>query len=635
MRKDPFAQFTGDDIKDKNLNPYRKDSDIDDMLSGKIKNESLRLFFEKNQTFWILAAIFFGFLLIIIRIGYVQLASGDHYRVLAEENRIRILGLPSSRGVIYDRNNDPLTKNIPNFYLQVIPSDLPDEGDEINSIIATLATDLGLEEKVVRLWFDGLPGYSYQPKILQELINIESAIKLKVKTANMPGVSLEMTAIREYPHGEILAHVLGYTGKMTEEEFEEFSEDYLVSDYIGKTGLELYYEAELKGANGKKEIEVDSLGKEKRVIASQEAEIGLNIITTLDLSLQQKLYEELDRAVSNSGGKGGAAIALDPRNGEVLAMVSNSSFDVNKFVRGISTEDYQQLIEDPKTPLFFKAVSGEYPSGSTIKPLIATAALEEGIISPSTTVNSVGGIRIDKWFFPDWKAGGHGVTNVVKALAESVNTFFYTIGGGHEDFEGLGVAKIKEYAQLFGLTEPSGIDLPSEADGFLPSKDWKEEVKNEQWYIGDTYHLAIGQGDLLVTPLQIANMTAIIANGGTYYRPHLLKQFSDSQNHITYEKEPDVNRDNFLRTSNLKTVQQGMRESVISGSSVAMGALPVSSAGKTGTAQYSEGTHAWFTCYAPYENPEIVITVVVEKGGGGETTALPVARNALLNYFNQ
>lgn len=636
MLKDPFKIYAEqDDIKDKDVSLYKKQSDVDDLLSGKIESDSLKLIVNKKTITLVILVILAAFTLLLGRLAYVQAIRGDYYRQLAEGNRIRIVGIPASRGIIYDRNYQPLTKNIPNFYLQIIPSDLPDQPEELDIIIQKLATIFEIDQSELTTFFDDLPEYSYQPKIFQEYIDSVTALKLEVQTASLPGVSLEMSAIREYIYSLSTSHALGYTGKMTDAEFEANEEEYLFSDYIGKTGLELQYESELKGTNGKKEIEVDSFGKEKKVIAQEDPIIGNNLITTLDLELQQKLSTELFKAVESSHATGGAAIAIDPRDGGILAIVSSGSFDVNKFVRGISSDEYSELIQDPKTPLFFKTISGEYPSGSTVKPIISAAALQEGIITPSTTVNSVGGIRIDKWFFPDWKSGGHGVTNVIKAISESVNTFFYTIGGGTEEFDGLGVAKISYYAKLFGLSEISGIDLPGESSGFLPTKEWKEEVKNERWYIGDTYHLAIGQGDLLVTPLQIANSTATIANGGTFYRPHLLKEFTDSDNNLVSQKEPEIIRDKFISSRNIETVRLGMREAVLSGSSQALGSLPVSSAAKTGTAQFSGGNHAWFTSFAPYENPEISITVLVEKGGGGDTTALPVARNTLSWYFSR
>ena len=283
---------------------------------------------------------------------------------------------------------------------------------------------------------------------------------------------------------------------------------------------------------------------------------------------------------------------------------------------------------DPNAPLFSRAWAGSFPSGSVIKPIIAAAAFSEGLINRQTTFFSSGGLQINTWFFPDWKAGGHGVTNVVKALAESVNTFFYIIGGGYENFVGLGLEKISEYLKKFGLANTVGIDLPGETAGFIPSREWKEDVKKERWYIGDTYNLSIGQGDLLVTPLQVANYTAIIANGGTSYQPHLVKRMINAETKEKIDIAPRIIEKNVLPDSILSIVREGMRATITSGSAQSLNSLPVAVAGKTGTAQWSSkySPHAWFTGFAPYDDPQIVLTILIEEGGEGSHVAVPVAR---------
>jgi len=287
--------------------------------------------------------------------------------------------------------------------------------------------------------------------------------------------------------------------------------------------------------------------------------------------------------------------------------------------------------------LFNRAISGEYPSGSTIKPVIAAAALEEGVITENTTVRSVGGITIGQWNFPDWRVGGHGIVDVRRAIAESVNTFFYYIGGGYQDFRGLGVDKIMKYGKLFGLDSQTGVDLAGEASGFLPTEEWKEKVKGEKWYIGDTYHLAIGQGDLLVTPLQVAAYTSAFANGGTLYRPHFVKRILSGSDQALKEVSIEPVRENFIDSHNIEIVRQGLRQSVTDGSSRRLQSVPVAVAGKTGTAQWSSKypPHAWFTGFAPYDNPELVITILVEQGGEGSDTAVPIAEDYLKWYFGE
>jgi len=268
--------------------------------------------------------------------------------------------------------------------------------------------------------------------------------------------------------------------------------------------------------------------------------------------------------------------------------------------------------------------------------VLAAAALEEGIINENTSFISTGGLRIGEWFFPDWKVGGHGVTNVRKAIAESVNTFFYYIGGGYGDFVGLGIDRMVRYEKIFGLGKQTGIDIIGEAKGFLPTKDWKETIKGERWYVGDTYHAAIGQGDITVTPLQVANYTAVFANGGLLYRPHFIRQVLSSDDKIIRQVDHKPIKSNVVSSENIKIVREGMRQTVAAGSARSLASAPVAVAGKTGTAQWSSNkpNHAWFTGFAPYDKPQIVITILIEQGGEGSSVAVPIAREVLEWYFS-
>ena len=298
-------------------------------------------------------------------------------------------------------------------------------------------------------------------------------------------------------------------------------------------------------------------------------------------------------------------------------MVNLPSFDSNDFSGGITNENYQKYTEDKNLPLFNRTIAGTYPPGSTIKLIVSAAALQEGIVNYTTVFNSVGGLRVGSWFFKDWKAGGHGITNVTKAIAWSVNTFYYYVGGGYNDFVGLGIDRLTKYFKMFNLSEITGIDIPGEKTGFIPSETWKKEKKNERWYIGDTYNISIGQGDLLVTPLRVALWTSIVGNGGKIVTPHFGVKLTDpitKAETILYkgnEKKVNVN------PSHLGIVQQGMRECVTIGSCKLLQTLPFQAGGKTGTAQWSstKDTHAWFTSLAPYDDPKIVVTVMVEEGG--------------------
>lgn len=610
--------------------------------SSKNANDTVGKSFDFNKVRIISFILVFFIFILFFRIAWLQVVKGEYYYNLAEGNRIRIDRVEAKRGVIYDARYRPLVRNVANFLLYFTPIDLPNSQDEKDKIIKKVCSILGniapeeingVLSKIKRGSLE-----SYQPIFIADNIEYEKAILLDLESADMPGVVLTNKTRREYNLASMsLSHILGYTGKINNKELAKSGDEYLLIDYIGKMGIEYFWENELKGVNGKKQIEVDALGKEKKIINEEPAQDGHNLVLSLNIEVQKKLEEAVAAELDIIKLKKASAIVMDPNNGEIIAMVSLPAYNNNVFARGISTEEYHALADDPDNPLFNRSVSGEYPSGSVIKPVMAAAALEEGIINENTTVNSTGGIRIKEWYFPDWKAGGHGTTNVKKAIAESVNTFFYYIGGGYEQFTGLGVDRINKYGKLFGLYSQSGIDLPGEADGFLPTKEWKESAKGESWYVGDTYHLAIGQGDLLVTPLQVANYTSVFANGGRLYRPHLIKQLLTDNDQIVGDIQPEVIRENFIKDDNIRIVREGMRKTITSGSAQSLQAIPVEVAGKTGTAQLSGDKHpeAWFTGFAPYNNPEIVITILLEEGGEGSSVAVPIAKDVLAWYFGE
>ncbi|MFZ6036064.1 MAG: penicillin-binding protein 2 [Patescibacteria group bacterium] len=593
--------------------------------------------FDVGRLRWVFIAAIAFFGILIVRTGYLQIVEGGDFRAAAEENRIRIHEIKAPRGVLYDRNGEVLAHNVPNFILTVTPADLPREAQERQRLYDTIASTTGTDVNEIELKISELDKNSYSAFSIIEHIPYETALLLQITSQSLPGIAVQADTFREYTKGEYFSNVLGYLSKISKLELET-RPDYLFDDVIGKAGIEQLYESDLRGTYGKKEVEVDSLGKENSVVSEASPIPGKNIHLTLDAGLQERLGTALREVIdARHESSGGAAVAMDPRTGEILALLTYPTYDNNEFNSGIAPERYQELISNPDQPLFNRPISGEYPSGSTIKPLIALAGLAEGITTPQTSFLSTGGIQIGQWFFPDWKAGGHGQTNLAKALAESVNTYFYMVGGGDETHEGLGVDRIRNYLELFGLNNTLGVDLPGESKGFLPTKEWKEETKGERWYIGDTYHLSIGQGDLLVTPLQVATYTSAIANGGTVYRPYLVRSFTNTREGTTILVEPTILRNNFVRADHITAVQNGLREAVLSGSARRLQELPVSSAAKTGTAQFgsSEKTHSWFTAYAPYENPEIVITVIVESGGEGNDSALPVALQALNYWFTR
>jgi penicillin-binding protein 2 len=596
-----------------------------------------------------LVFLLFGVAILFGRAVYLQFWKNEDYLFLAERNRIRVTPLPAPRGLIYDRRGAPLLQNVSNFSLYFTPVDFLKQPEKQQAILTELAREFPASDILNRgqavIKIDKTKKDFYQPHEVLSDIPYEQAIALKILAADWPGVSLELRGERLYSGlvdnsvdflQNSLSHLLGYVGKISDREVSELSvKGYLFDDVVGKTGLEKTYEDVLRGHFGAKQIEVDSFGKEKKVIAEEPVVKGGNLVLTIDNEMQKKLEQLVADALRKSGLKKAVALIEDPFNGEMLALVSLPSFNNNDFSGSIDAATYDRVNSDPSQPLFNRAVSGEYPSGSTIKPIIAAAALEEKIITPATAFLSVGGIKIDQWIFPDWKVGGHGITDVRKALAESVNTFFYIIGGGYNDFIGLGAAKMKEYGQKFGLMKKTGIDLPNEKAGFLPDPEWKERVKDERWYVGDTYHMAIGQGDVLATPLQVSNYISVFANGGTLYAPHLVKeiQIEDKKKLIL----PTVLNQNFISADSINVVRQGLRQTVTAGSARALNFLPVTVAGKTGTAEWKSDAppHAWFTGFAPYDKPEIAITILVEEGKEGSTICVPIARDFLAWYFGE
>lgn len=596
--------------------------------------EPLKLVFSTKRLILILGATLLFFLIIFTRIVYLQIIKGSYYFALAESNRVRVEVIKAERGVIYDRKGEQLVENMPFFKLEVIPADLPKSPEERQDILTKVNELTPLDFSEIDLTLEQAPSFSYRPLPLKDDLSYEEAVMFKVKEAEFPGIQLKLGYRRHYLTDNSLAHVLGYIGKITQTEVEaDVDREYLLTDYLGKTGLELYYEKELKGRDGKKQIEVDALGQELKVISQALANPGFDLVLSLNNQLQEICEEELLAGLRKSYSQRGAVIALDPQSGEILALVNIPYYDNNEFARGISQESYQELIEDSNRPLFARAWSGEYPSGSTIKPIFALAALEEGIITPQTGFTSVGGIWVSRWFFPDWKAGGHGYTNVYKAIAESVNTFFYYISGGAENFTGLGLERMVEWSELFGLGSKLSLDLPGERPGFVPTQEWKERVKEELWYIGDTYHFGIGQGDVLVTPLQVASWTSVFANGGTLWQPHLVQKFISRDRGEKMFKLKAL-RENFASKANVEVVRGGLRRAVTEGSARRLSLLPFSAAGKTGTAQWStkKKSHSWFTGFAPFEDPEIVITVLIEEGGEGSESAVPVAYEILKRW---
>jgi penicillin-binding protein 2 len=593
---------------------------------------------------------------VVLRSAHLQIVQGAEYRDQANSNRLRIEHVRADRGLIFDRFHTPLVRNIPNYVATIQPYLLPSDNEERHQLLTSLYSDYLLQYRDDTLadFLTEMETAYGDPKItgkdipVADFLKQDDAILLDIMSDQIDALSIDLLSRREYlnegpvqeaedetvvyPPVKSLSHILGYLSSLREGEYTELANDgYLFNDVVGRSGLEYIYEKELRGNFGKQSIEVDAFGNQKQVLTQDAPIDGMSLVTTLDIEFQRAVENIVQQHLEEYEKKRASVVVMNPQNGQVLSLVSLPTFNNNDFAKGIKSEIYTSLLNDEDNPLFNRSISGEYPSGSTFKPIVAAAALEEGIITPNTTFISNGGIRINVWFFPDWRAGGHGRTNIYHALADSVNTYFYIIGGGYDSFEGLGVDRISAYASEFHLSQPLGIDLPSEQAGFLPSKKWKEETKNERWYIGDTYHLAIGQGDLLVTPLQVASYFATFANGGTVYKPYLVSAMTDKNQNIIREVDPVILNKNFISEEHIDTVQTGLRRVVTQGSGRILSGLSIPVSGKTGTAQWhsEKPPHAWFAGYAPSDNPQLAFSILVEEGEEGSGITASIANDMM------
>ncbi len=565
---------------------------------------------------------------LIGRAAWMQIYRVQDYQRLAASNRLRQTPLWPNRGQVFDREGRVLAENVPRFQVTVIPRDLPRDPDERATIIGRTARILGAHVADIEDLLNVPPERTGERILVADQISYPLAMQFVVAEPHLQGFSLETRPKRAYPFSTelpSLSHVLGYVGRMSETEYATFSaQGYQRTDELGKTGLERSYESQLRGTVGVEGREVDAVGNVQALVKRQPPQNGQDLTLSLDVDLQRVAEQSLRKALLAAHVNRGSVVVMDPRDGSILALVSWPAFDDNVFANGISSTQYQALLNDPDHPLFPRAWAGEYPSGSTVKLVVSVAALAEHVIAPSTTVLSTGGLRVGQWFFPDWKVGGHGITDVRKAIALSVNTFYYTVGGGYNGFVGLGVDRLTSWMRRFGLGAPTGIDISGEAPGFVPSTAWKKQTKGVSWYIGDTYNLSIGQGDLLVTPLQVARYTAAIANGGLLMTPHLVMQEAATSTRVGDPADVEV-------------VREGMHDNTTYGSGRALSTLPFPTGGKTGTAQFGmdKQTHGWFTSFAPYDKPEIVVTVMLESGGEGSTVCIPVAKDVMLEWWKK
>lgn len=607
----------------------------DSILTVTQKEESIiEVPLRRRAIMWLWWGMFLMLVFIVARAGYLNVLHGQYYSELSKGNRIRSLAVKAPRGKIMDKFGTVLALNVPSMDVIVIPRDLPEEFFVRQKETESLADILNLEKSNLEAQFESLNRKSMESVLIKENISQDQALIISEKTRYLPGIGIEYTAIRNYENSFMFSSVIGYDGKITHEELSA-NKGYLMTDYIGKTGIEKQYEKELKGKNGTKQVEVDSLGNVQRDLGIIDPESGSDLILSLDEGLQKKVYDSLSSALQRSETRTGAAVAINPQNGGVLVSVSFPAYDNNLFARGISNSNYQGLVNDGGFPLLNRVANGEYPPGSTLKPIVAIAAISEGVITPATIIDGLGGsLNIGNFSFGDWKA--HGPSDVRRAIAESNDIFFYTVGGGYGSIEGLGMSRMKKYENLFGLGSSTGIDLPSESQGFIPSESWKLESFKERWYVGDSYHSAIGQGFITATPLQLANYVAAMANGGILYVPRIVNKIKKNGEEENYQA-PAIIRKDFIDQSVLKVAREGMRQTVTEGTAQSLQSVPVEVAGKTGTAQFGteEKVHSWFISFAPFDNPEIAMAVLVEGAEGEHSPAVAVTREALGWYFRK
>ena len=582
---------------------------------------------------WLYAVTGLLILALITRSGQLQVAQGERYRGLAEGNRIRAIVETAPRGIIYDRTMEQLVENVPRYSLALVPSDVPQDELARDLLFEQISEITEVPKNALNERFKASNADQIDPVAVAD-ISREHALQLEATASEYPGVHVMIRALRSYDMAEPLSHVLGYVGPLSAEEVEANS-DYDLTDLIGKAGIEESYERTLKGENGAKNVEVDAFGQVVTVLASKPAEPGRDLVLSIDAGLQEVIYKELSEAAERSGKKRAAAVAIDPRSGEILAFVSVPGYDINVFSKGTDSDAITAVLEDPNQPLFNRPSGGTYPPGSTFKPFVAVGALEQGTITESTTFADSGVIQVGEQQFKGWKPGGHGVVNVISAIANSVNGFFYSISGGYDNIDGIGISGLDAIASKFGFGQKTEIDIPVEANGLLPTPEWKEQNYGEPWYLGDTYNAGIGQGFVLVTPLQLANATAAIANGGTLWWPHFGTNviYEDG----SYQKtEPRALTEHISDTEAIEIVRRGMRATVAEGTGRLLADLPVPAGGKTGTAQFGTGEpNAWFTAFAPYDEPTIAIAVLAEQAGEGSDFSAPVAKAALSYYFGK
>jgi penicillin-binding protein 2 len=586
-----------------------------------------------DRLLWIAVALCGVLALLIVRLWGLQVWYGDYYHQLSEQNRLRHVPIQAPRGLVYDRTGRLLVTNVPSLNLYVVEEDMTDPA----GTIAEIGRTLGWTEAEVRDRLNSRHRSAFAPVLIKQGLTLSEAARLEAHRLNLSGLKIEVEARRRYLYGTMASHLLGYVGEVSAEQLETVKSDLLSSGAIvGQSGLEASYDHWLRGRDGLKRVEVDALGHERRVVDAVEPTRGDDLYLSIDMELQRVAEEAL-------GKRAGAVVAVDPNSGDVLAMVSHPAADPNLLSGNMTTAEWNALVNDAEHPLTNRVIQGVYPPGSIFKIPVAAAALESGQIRPEDHLFCKGGLQFGRRFYRDWKAGGHGNISLIDAIAQSCDVYFYRVGSE------MGVDTIAKYATEFGLGQPSGIALGSERRGIVPSTAWKAKAIGEPWYPGETLSVAIGQGYVGVTPLQMADMIAVVARNGERYQPHLVKAMLDRDSGRLVAFPPTRLADAAVGKKTFHLLRRALTAVVEDehGTGGHARSQLVSVAGKTGTAQvvgnqpgagrvavpngYED--HAWFVAFAPVEAPTIAIAVLVEHGGHGGAAAAPVAKQMIESYF--
>lgn len=587
----------------------------------------------RRRLLLLLACLLLGLGLLVARTWHIQIVQGEQFLRLAESNRLRSMRLKGVRGKILDRQGHVLAENRVAYTLMAIPADLP----PLERLLPLLH-DLGIEVEP-ELLRPRRRAAALKPVPVQRDLSRDQMAYFAEHRMDLPGLFIEVEPLREYPYNTLAAHLIGYLGEISEPQIQRLKDmGYQPGDVLGQAGLEQAYEAVLRGQAGMRQIEVDALGRETQIIAARPPTAGSDLILTLDLQLQ-KLAEHI------LAPHRGSIVAMDPRNGQILAMASSPTFDLNIFATRPSATEWQALLKDPRLPLSNRAVQGQYPPGSVFKIVTAMAALADGTVTPHTTVCCPGHYVYGEHTFRDWKPSGHGCVQLRLALAQSCDVYFYHIG------QLIGVDRIAHYAAAFGLGKPTDFAPGLDKAGLVPSTLWKRRVRGRAWYAGETLSVAIGQGYVLTTPLQVAAMTATLANGGTLYQPYIVLRQESLHNAPPRETAPTVLHQLRVPHQHVVAVQQGLWSVV--NDARGTGKLAhhdrITIAGKTGTAQVvqipehgnqerlpeHQRHHAWFTAYAPYEAPRIAVAVMIEHAGKGGGQFAGYAKTLIEAYLQQ